>query len=278
MKKLREYKTQIKFPFFNPHFLYRFVDEMKLTKDLWEEKRPNHQYEFPTLPQLAEGNRPIPIPSIQDLTKSLDVRSQCFLNRRSYELSEFDSTWTKEELFLWINLAFGVSAEKVLEYTNKNGDVQRITKKLRTYPSGGAMLPIEIHLYIKDILGIQEGLYRYVGDQQNLELYQEKCSLEDLDNLSPLTCLNLEGTFSFKNTKILTFLVGNYQWSFAKYGLLSYRLAMIEAGHIGQNIQLVATLLKKKSLPMCAFYDDKVEDFLNITENNRNCIYMIALG
>jgi SagB-type dehydrogenase family enzyme len=61
-----------------------------------------------------------------------------------------------------------------------------------------------------------------------------------------------------------------------KYGHRGYRFALIEAGHIGQNIYLLS---EKKNLGCCAlggFLDDKLNELLDL--ENEPVIYALALG
>ncbi|KAB2330055.1 SagB/ThcOx family dehydrogenase [Bacillus mesophilum] len=276
MKTLREYKNKIHYSFFDSELFQQMEQQSKIIHDLWEEQRPNHHYDFPSHRLLTESADIIEIPLLKK--ESVEEKARVFFDRRTHSLAEFDCQWSKDEVFKWMNLSFGVSGEKEIPYLNKNGEPAHKTLKLRTYPSGGSMLPIELYLYLKDIEGLEEGLYKYHGDDHLIQRLKGKSALEQLEELSPITNLELEYPFSFKSTKILTFMVANYQWVFAKYGLLSKRLATIEAGHIGQNIQLAATILQKKSLPMCGFYEDKVEEFLEIDHRECRCIYMVALG
>ncbi|AST93512.1 MULTISPECIES: SagB family peptide dehydrogenase [Sutcliffiella] len=275
MKKLREYKEKINYSFFDPKTLLKMKEETRIIGDLWEEQRPSNLFDFPS-ESLSENSESMEIPRLSG--QSMSESAQLFLNRRSYPLPEFDSTWSKEELFTWISLSFGVSSKKDIPYVDKKGAIQQKKLKVRTYPSGGSMFSVDIYLYITNIEEVTDGLYKFKGEHHVLERKREKVELDCLHSLSPLTIpQNVYGE-SFNNTNILTFLVANYDRAFEKYGLLTERLAALEAGHIGQNIQLSCTMLGKKSLPMCAFYDDKVEAFLSLENEMTRCIYMVALG
>lgn len=60
-----------------------------------------------------------------------------------------------------------------------------------------------------------------------------------------------------------------------KYTDISYKLVQQEAGHIGQNIQLVAEYLNIKSLPLGGFYDNAMNKLIG---NSKTTLYTLLLG
>jgi len=52
----------------------------------------------------------------------------------------------------------------------------------------------------------------------------------------------------------------------------------IDAGHIGQNIYLVATALKLGVVGVCGFYDDRVNSLLSLDGQNESSLYIMLLG
>ena len=60
-----------------------------------------------------------------------------------------------------------------------------------------------------------------------------------------------------------------------KYTDISYKLVQQEAGHIGQNIQLVANYLGLESVPLGGFYDIELSKILG---DNQTTLYAFLLG
>ncbi len=63
-----------------------------------------------------------------------------------------------------------------------------------------------------------------------------------------------------------------------KYGINAYRFALLEAGHIGQNISLLA---EKEKLGCCAlggFDNDKLSQLLDISQEDEIPLYAFSLG
>jgi SagB-type dehydrogenase family enzyme len=63
-----------------------------------------------------------------------------------------------------------------------------------------------------------------------------------------------------------------------KYGLRGYRFALLEAGHLGQNLLLAATALELASLPVGGVYDRRVDEFLSIDGVNESVVYAFSFG
>lgn len=63
-----------------------------------------------------------------------------------------------------------------------------------------------------------------------------------------------------------------------KYGDRGYRLTLIEAGHLSQNILLLATELGLGSCPLAGFIDSEVNKLLDISLQKEVALYMIAIG
>jgi SagB-type dehydrogenase family enzyme len=263
------------FSFFDPNELFKMKESTRIIEDLWDECRPRATFSFPEEDEKLSDQEGAQIPIIQQT--GVGEFEDTILRRRSYRLSEFEGKWSKEDLLKWARLCFGISGEKTVSYVNESGP-QTKRLQLRTYPSGGSLLPIEIHLHIRQVDGIEEGLYRLNASATHFTKTGTTISLDTLHALSPLTIPKNPYADSFAKTNVLVFLVANYERGFSKYGMLVDRLAALEAGHIAQNIQLVATSLQKKSLPMCAFYDDKVESFLSLETEMKRCLYLVALG
>ena len=63
-----------------------------------------------------------------------------------------------------------------------------------------------------------------------------------------------------------------------KYGLRGYRFALLEAGHVAQNLLLAATALGLAAVPLGAFFDRRADVFLRLDGVNESTLYTIAVG
>lgn len=134
-------------------------------------------------------------------------------------------------------------------------------------PSAGNLLPIEIYVIINNITGIKNGVYHYE---------KEKSLLNFIKNLEKINFLLKENSFAL-DANALIVLTASIEELTKKYRSRSYRHALIECGHIGQNFYLNA---QKSSIGCCSiggFYDQKVIDYLSLNKYELP-LYIITLG
>jgi SagB-type dehydrogenase family enzyme len=151
----------------------------------------------------------------------------------------------------------------------KNSIDERI---LRTSPSGGCRHPIEVYPLINRVAGIEPGIYHYSVRQHGLELLKAKqigaefvgfCSGQQwVDNAAVL----------FIMTAVFPRTMWRYRFSRA------YRVVQMEAGHLGQTLQLTATALGLDSLVTAALQDSSIERELGVDGFNEAVIYCGAIG
>lgn len=146
-------------------------------------------------------------------------------------------------------------------------DAKRKPEK-RTYPSGGARFPVELYVVSYNVEKLKQGAYHYNMRDNSLEFLLNK----DLKNkrrelISPY----LENPAA---TIILTSVIARSE---VKYGLRAYPYSLIEAGHMGQNIQLAASEIGIGSCSVSGFVDDTVKKIFDLTDDEMP-IYSISIG
>jgi SagB-type dehydrogenase family enzyme len=141
---------------------------------------------------------------------------------------------------------------------------------LRAVPSGGALYPLELYVAALDVCGVRAGLYHYDPLAHALEPLCES-RLEALADALVFRDL-LEGC-------ALVVVVTAVFWRTRfKYGLRGYRFALIESGHVAQNLLLAATALGLASVPIGGFYDRPLDDFLLVDGVDESALYGIFVG
>jgi SagB-type dehydrogenase family enzyme len=141
----------------------------------------------------------------------------------------------------------------------------------RTYPSGGALYPIELLVYPLRVESINPRFYYYQVLPHRLVSVAPSVPEDVLVEL-----LN-EHPIKEASTLLLLF-IDFARLSFGKYGEKSYRLALIEAGHIAQNVLLVTSGLGLQSLPICGFNDEQLSRAAGLAFPNEVIIYVLAIG
>ena len=61
-----------------------------------------------------------------------------------------------------------------------------------------------------------------------------------------------------------------------KYGLRGYRFALLECGHLVQNLLLAATALDLAAVPLGGFYDRRLDELLGVDGVNESALYAVA--
>jgi SagB-type dehydrogenase family enzyme len=138
----------------------------------------------------------------------------------------------------------------------------------RTYPSGGARFPVELYLISYNIEGLEQGAYHYNMKCNSLEqLWKKDLKSVRRELISPY----------LENPAASIFFTSCISRSEVKYGLRAYPYSLIEAGHMGQNIQLASREIGIGSCPVSGFVDATIKYILDLTENEIP-IYSISLG
>jgi len=148
--------------------------------------------------------------------------------------------------------------------THKNGD-----RVMRTAPSAMATYPIELYFAVDSVAGVVSGLYRYDTSKESPVLVREGKFLQEIQDLG-------YGQEFVSRSNVVTIMV--YDPSrITRSGENASKYAMMECGHIGQNILLMATSLGYGSVPKASFDPKKVGEFLGI-DPGKEPVYMICVG
>lgn len=146
-----------------------------------------------------------------------------------------------------------------------------IDESRRSYPSAGARYPLEVYPIILNCNGIKKGLYHYNVKDNVLELLLER----DFKSwLIEITC-NQEWV---KNSSVVLIITGVFDRTRIKYGDRGYRYILFEAGHLAQDICLLAGELNLGCCPIGGFIDQKVDKLLDIDKQKECSLYMLVLG
>jgi SagB-type dehydrogenase family enzyme len=73
-------------------------------------------------------------------------------------------------------------------------------------------------------------------------------------------------------------VTGMFWRSRFKYGVRGYRFALLEAGHVVQNLVLAAAALRVAALPLGGFYDRRVDALVGADGLDEASVYAVVLG
>ncbi len=142
-------------------------------------------------------------------------------------------------------------------------------REKRVYPSAGARYPIEMYFVSNNIEELDKGIYHYNIKRNSVERLLESVKCEQIKEIIIQPDLRIPPALF-----ILTAVLSR---SDIKYGENAYRFALIESGHIGQNIYL---LCEKYGLGCCAiggFDNDILSKIIDLTEEEIP-LYLIGVG
>jgi SagB-type dehydrogenase family enzyme len=139
----------------------------------------------------------------------------------------------------------------------------------RAYPSGGARYPCEIYMVIRKASGLRPGLYHYHVRTHSLEF------LWSVNKNQIKTCFpGQKFVLDSRAIIIITAIMGR---SLGKYSERSYRYALLEAGHIAQNVYLISCAINIGCCALGGFNDYEICDLLDLRIEEELPLYCIAI-
>lgn len=206
--------------------------------------------EYPRMPRIPLSSRLLPLGSLGD----------ALLQRTSQREFNTAQSISFDELSTLLYYTAGVKPQ----HTDWN-------LVRRFYPSGGARYPMEVYLLIQRVDTLSPGIYHYnVKDNVLEHLVTDQDTVEQLK-------LGLYYPWS-KDAAAILFFTAVWDRNFMKYQDRGYRIVLMEAGHMAQNLALTATALHIKHCNAVAFHNEHVEQMLDIGSEDENTLYMTVLG
>lgn len=137
-------------------------------------------------------------------------------------------------------------------------------------PSGGARNPFELYVYARNVDGLKAGFYHYDSVRHNLGLV--RAGAVDVPEML--------GTQKWTaKAAAVIFLVAHFPRTMWKYHMpMAYRVVMMEAGFIGQNIALTATHYGMSAVPSGALKEPLIEAYLGTPLDESAVVLSLSLG
>ncbi len=147
----------------------------------------------------------------------------------------------------------------------------RAQENKRAQPSGGERYPIEAYVLVfLGSPGLTPGIYHYAVGEHVLEvLSNREFSAEDIREIFPIAWVG--------NAACTILLTAVFDRTKRKYGERGYRYILLEAGHIGQNLSLVAAALGI-SCCVSSTNDEVIDRLLSIDGVSESLVYNVVLG
>ena len=199
---------------------------------------------------LSHSFAPLSLP----LEKAITTRTSA----RNFSRCEL----TLEQIGTLFFYAYGV--------TRKNTDTS-FPWPFRVVPSGGALYPLEIFFHTASLKGHPSGIYHYNAAEHCLR------HLQDGDDTQRISLALVQPELAQGNSLII-FLTAIFERSTFKYGERGYRFILLEAGHVAQNLNLVANALGLGCVNIGGYRDREIDEYLDLDGITHSTVYMIAIG
>lgn len=142
---------------------------------------------------------------------------------------------------------------------------------LRAAPSAGAQYPIETYVVVSRVEGIEPGIYHYAPADHALERVRGGTFGGDL----VIAALGQEFLAQAPVVLVLGAIFQRLRW---RYRERAYRYALLEAGHIGQNVYLAAEAAGLGACAVGAFFDDAVNRLLDVDGVEEAALMLVPVG
>ena len=170
-------------------------------------------------------------------------------------------------------ISLGVLAT-LLHHTNGVTDSQqtnRVMVRRRAAPSAGALYAGEVYVVVERVRGLDAGVYSYSVRDHALKLIGQGAQLDRVGQA-------LERPGSIENAAaavLLTNVFERYSW---RYANRAYRYALIDSGHIGENLRLTARSIGIADRCLLRFWDDSLNELLGLDGRNEAVCAMHVVG
>ena len=148
---------------------------------------------------------------------------------------------------------------------------QRKTGRMRAAPSAGALYAGEVYVVAERVQELSPGSYYYDVRQHALVQLER-------GSLLPRAARALERPPAAEKAAALVLLsnvFGRYTWRYANRG---YRYALIDSGHIAENLRLAAFSAGLREAFFPAFHDDALNELLGLDGREEAVCAVSAIG
>jgi putative peptide maturation dehydrogenase len=173
-----------------------------------------------------------------------------------------------EELSLVLRYTFGCRG-----YSRVADGVAVLSK---TSPSGGALHPTEVYVLVRNVEGVEPGLYHYGAERHELELLVRLAP----DEGGSLAAELASGQPFVRDAPALFLLTTRFYRSFWKYRRhrRAYAVLLMDAAHLAQTFYLVCTELGLGAFVTAAVNGANIEERLGLDPFTEGALTMCGCG
>ncbi len=144
---------------------------------------------------------------------------------------------------------------------------------LRSVPSAGARHPIETYIAVRDVEGLESGgIYRYQPIEHQLFLVRKEENLAELASAAAL-----QQRFVGRAAVTFYWVCVPYRSEW-RYGPHSYKVDLLDGGHIAQNLYLAAEAIGCGTCAIAAYDQKECDSLLGVDGEDMFTIYLSPVG
>jgi SagB-type dehydrogenase family enzyme len=215
---------------------------------------PPQQKPFPENAEL------IRLPSLEDAKVSPSTDLAGLIEGRRSRRRFLDSPMELDEL------SFLLWSTQGLKEVIRDG-----VASLRTVPSAGARHPFETYLHVRNVKGLEQGIYRFLPFQNAIYLLRGG----DFSDEVAEGCLGQ--TFAGMCSVCFIWAVVPYRTEW-RYSVLSPKIIAIDAGHVCQNLYLAAESIGLGTCAIAAYHQSRMDTIVGLDGVDEFVVYVAPVG
>jgi SagB-type dehydrogenase family enzyme len=143
---------------------------------------------------------------------------------------------------------------------------------MRTVPSAGARHAFETYLYVRNVAGLEEGIWRYLPLEHRLlfEFAEPRLGARVVE-----ACLGQRFVAQGAATFFWSALPARMEW---RYGPAAHRVLLLDAGHVCQNLYLAAEAIGAGACAVGAYHQQELDALLRLDGAEEFALYLAPVG
>jgi SagB-type dehydrogenase family enzyme len=194
-----------------------------------------------------------------------DASLRAMIGQRRSRRQFTDESLTLEELSFLLWATQGISKLEM-------GAGMRVTRQLRTVPSGGARHPFETYLLVQRVEGVPPGIYRYLPVEHKLLTLEKGDRYRDRINE---ICYGQ--TFVGDGAVVFIWATIPYRTEW-RYTFVGQKDIALEAGHICQNLYLASESIGAGTCAILGYDQPGIDELVGVDGEDEFVIYLAPVG
>lgn len=145
--------------------------------------------------------------------------------------------------------------------------------RFRAVASGGALYPLELYAVVRRVEGLEPWVYHYDTEHHRLNVVAREDRWERVKRVA-----GLQDMEDPDEAALVLFVTAIFERSTLKYLDRAYRLILLEAGEVAQNLSLLATAMGLGGYLVGGFIDNEVSSLLGLDGYNEAPLVPMPIG